>query len=106
MLTQQQLIELIDEHGHDYFTDTYGNESLTIQVDGDEYKIKCVEHFGGEGEGDKYWAVFSVTNTKTNKVEYWKIPGWYASYQGGEYTFSSMFRVEQVEKTITVWKEI
>jgi hypothetical protein len=44
------------------------------------YFFKNVEQFGGEGKGDQYWVVFSVTHN--DEVSYFKINGWYASYDG------------------------
>jgi len=46
------------------------------------YLIEVVDHHGGEGEGDEYWSVFSVTHF--DEVYYFKIHGWYASHYGSE----------------------
>ena len=42
------------------------------------------DSFGGEGQGDDYWAVYSFTNG--TDVVYVKFSGWYASYSGSEFT--------------------
>ena len=55
-------------------------------------------HFGGEGQGDDYWTVYSFTNG--TDVVYVKFQGWYASYSGSEFTewfFVEPKKVEVVE---------
>ncbi len=56
-----------------------------------------VETFGGEGEGDQYWAVIKLGD------RYFRKEGWYASHDGG-YLDGDLFEVEPVEKTITVYE--
>lgn len=46
------------------------------------YKHK--DNHGGEGEGDQYWSVYSFTNGAD--VVYVKFNGWYASYDGSNFT--------------------
>lgn len=80
----------------DYFTDPDWNSFYKDVFHEDLYKasdvyktlldnnyvIKVVDHFGGEGQGDTYWSVFSVTHF--DDVCYFKIDGWYASHYGAE----------------------
>ena len=54
---------------------------------------------GGEGAGDEYWSVYSFT--RGDEKVYVKFNGWYASYNGAEFT--EWFFVEPKEKVITVW---
>ena len=42
------------------------------------------DSFGGEGQGEDYWSVYSFTNG--TDVVYVKFNGWYASYSGSEFT--------------------
>lgn len=56
--------------------------------------------YGGEGEGDDYWSVYSVTNGED--TVYMRFQGWYASYHGSEFT--EWFFVEPKEKTIVVFE--
>lgn len=51
---------------------------------------KHENNFGGDGQGDDYWSVYSFTNG--TDVVYVKFNGWYASYSGSE--FSEWFFVE------------
>lgn len=61
---------------------------------------KLVAEYGGEGQGDEYWVVISVSDGKTTR--YFRKDGHYASYYGGEldgYTAE----VQPKEKVITVY---
>lgn len=42
---------------------------------------KVESEYGGEGDGDQYWVVVSLTDGLTTR--YFKRHGWYASYDGG-----------------------
>ena len=53
------------------------------------------DNFGGEGQGEDYWSVYSFTQGK-EKV-YVQFQGWYQSYNGSEYT--EFFFVEPKEVT-------
>ena len=56
----------------------------------------CDNH-GGEGEGDSYWSVYSFTDG--DNVVYVQFDGWYASYNGSEFT--EWFFVEPKEVLVT-----
>ena len=62
----------------------------------------CVEHFGGEGQGDTYYSVYKFTDTSTKEKVFVKFEGSYASYCGSE--FNSWFFVTPKEKTIVVYE--
>ncbi|AUE23528.1 hypothetical protein SEA_TONIANN_18 [Gordonia phage Toniann] len=62
-----------------------------------------VEDFGGEGQGDKLWFVFKITDANGGE-RYFRKSGWYQSYSGGEYDGPTV-EVEPAEKTITVWNK-
>lgn len=59
-------------------------------------------NYGGEGQGDDYWSVYSFT--RGNEKVYVKFNGWYASYNGAE--FNEWFFVEPKEKVITVFEPV
>jgi len=63
--------------------------------------VNVVESHGGEGQGDRYYMVFSVTNE--SEVRYFKIDGYYASYAGGEFD-GPFTEVHPVTKTVTVYE--
>ena len=68
----------------------------------DGLTIYCAEQFGGEGEGEEYWCVMSVTD-KAGEETFWKVPGWYASHHGSELEIENIFEVVLKEKVIKVW---
>lgn len=59
---------------------------------------------GGEGDGEEYWIVFLVQEVGANNKYYYKVPGWYQSYHGGELEWENIYPVEPVQKVITVWE--
>ena len=60
------------------------------------------DNYGGEGQGDDYWSVYSFT--RGDEKVYVKFNGWYASYNGAEFT--EWFFVEPKEKVITVFDRL
>lgn len=69
------------------------------------YVIEVVDHYGGAGQGESYWSVFSVTHF--DDVCYFKIDGWYASHYGSEISGSSydFYEVKKVPVQTYEWKE-
>lgn len=74
-------------------------ESIKIN---DIYSLTIADSFGGEGQGDQYWFVFSVDKDGVAE-SFWKVPGWYQSYNGGEYEFNGVHEVESREVVVTKW---
>lgn len=69
------------------------------------YSFNHVETYGGgEGDGEEHWIVFTV-NKGEEIVSYWKVPGWYQSYHGGELEWGNIFEVEPVEVTVTQYNK-
>lgn len=63
--------------------------------------VVCKEdHYGGEGQGDEYWTVYSFSRG-TEKV-YIQFNGWYASYNGAEFT--ERFFVQPRQKMVTYYE--
>ena len=60
-----------------------------------------VDEYGGEGKGDEYWVVFSLTDGDVTR--YFKKSGGYASYHGGELD-GNLEEVSPKKKEITVWE--
>ncbi len=77
----------------------YGDKKNTVEVPGLP-TLKYVDSYGGEGQGDAYWVVFSVDN------QFFRIDGWYASYDGGELD-GELYEVfpEEVTKTVYLRKK-
>jgi len=91
-LTAKEVQEKIEEYTEGGEYEGYGNFYEYIKDEGIDWRtkkpieiqvpglptIKFEDDFGGEGEGDDYWVVFSVGN------QYFRVNGYYASYHGGE----------------------
>jgi hypothetical protein len=94
---------VLDEYGRGLFADKsdfhYAGDNVPAKISG--FTITKLESYGGEGEGDSFWAVFSVEKDGVQK--YWKWDGWYASYDGGY--LESLFEVEPEQVVVTKWKE-
>lgn len=60
-------------------------------------RVNFIDNFGGEGQGEDYWAVYSFTDS--DNVVYVQFDGWYASYNGSEY--SEWFFVEPKQVVVT-----
>lgn len=79
----------------------FKHEGSTKPVTYDGFSANVVAEFGGEGEGDQYWMVISVSDGETTR--YFRRDGWYASYDGG-YLDGDTYEVKPAEKTITVYE--
>jgi hypothetical protein len=97
--------ELFYEHDHEparwMYEDVYSSANK-IEEEGEfkeEFKklgkFEMVEEFGGEGQGDDYYAVYHFIDHDV----YIKFQGWYASHRGSEYEEMYEVRPEQVTKT-------
>lgn len=67
----------------------------------DGFTAKVEAQYGGEGEGDQYWMVISISDGNTTR--YFRRDGWYASYDGG-YLDGDTYEVSPKEKVITVYE--
>lgn len=64
-------------------------------------KPECVDSFGGEGQGDNYYKIWSFT--KAGETLYVKLAGYYTSYNGA--TYDNMFFVEPHPETVVVYRK-
>ena len=55
------------------------------------YKVKGEDGYGGEGQGDEYWVVFSVE--KDSEKTFFRLDGWYSSYDGSSFDDTHNFVV-------------
>lgn len=76
---EKRLTEIEGEGSLEIFDELHGNNKNIPQVDGWP-EIKYVASYGGEGQGDEYWVVFSVGN------QFFKLGGFYDSWNGNEWT--------------------
>ena len=66
-------------------------------------KVRVTEQFGGEGKGDQYWMVFEVDCGCGPDNRFFRIDGWYASYDGGYYD-GNLYEVKPVQKVVTFYE--
>lgn len=76
------------------------NESMPCEVPG-LGTLTYTEDYGGEGQGDSYWVVFSLQDAETKR--YFKKDGWYQSYAGGELD-GDLQEVTPKAATVIVWE--
>ena len=101
----------VDEDGNELeynygslFAD-FVNEETEQPLDYHGYKLNVVEQRGGEDQGSDYWVVFSAE--KDGEKKYFKLQGWYASYEGHTYEdYTDFYEVEEVEVMVKQWKEV
>lgn len=68
-----------------------------------DLEFNLVESVGGEGQGDHYHVVFSVTHSGQTKL--FRLDGWYASFNGYEFhNMMDFYEVERQPKTIYVYE--
>ena len=105
MLTREEILKTLTDNFKevlDLEDLQWGHKKNGLTTE-DGIVIKCVEQVGGEGEGDHYHIVTSLT--KDNKTTLIKHVGFYSSYVGVEFDGLDSFDiVEKKEKTITVYE--
>lgn len=65
-------------------------------------KIVHQDNYGGEGQGEDYWSVYKFIDKSTKEVCHVKFQGWYASYNGAEFTEYKF--VEPKERMVTFYE--
>jgi hypothetical protein len=123
MVTVAQVDEVVESGvlGRDHSYVNRANETVTYHVDISSWeevkyelgsegvdtpigRIARVDEYGGEGMGDDYWVVVSVTQPD-GTVQYFRRTGWYASHDGG-YLDNETEEVEAFEKTVTDYRSL
>jgi len=67
----------------------------------DNLTAKVVSEYGGEGKGDQYWMVVSLSDGETTR--YFRKDGWYASYDGGSLD-GDTYEVKPAERLVTYYE--
>jgi hypothetical protein len=71
------------------------------------YNVTIVDTFGGEGKGEKYWVIFSISiNGDPDTEKTYRVNGEYYSYAGVTLYFSNIEEVKKVKVTTTKWKAV
>lgn len=65
--------------------------------------VKLVDEYGGEGQGDEYYFVFSVTDGDVTR--FFKRHGYHVSHDGS-YLEGPTTERTPVEKTVIVWQSV
>lgn len=87
------------EAGMDYKYQEEEPEGFDTALKEKGIKYNHVDNYGGEGQGEDYWSVYSFNND--DELVYVKFDGYYASYDGS--TFQEWFFVEPTEVVVTQW---
>lgn len=61
-----------------------------------------IRYGGGEGDGEEHYIILKVTKNGENPL-YFKVPGYYASYDGAHLDFEYTTEVKPVEKPVIFW---
>ncbi len=77
-----------------------------INIESNQYNIKIMDRYGGEGRGEDYWVVFSITiNTDETTQKIYKVDGEYYSYEGSTLYWDDIKEVECVKVVVNRWRE-
>ena len=57
-----------------YHGPLYSDSKIVEKLNELGYELKSVDGYGGEGKGDDYWGVFSITDS-SDEISYFKISG-------------------------------
>lgn len=116
-LTAQEAQELLldysfddtNYHG-DPFTYTvedfrdYWNEEVTEAEFEGVGKFEVVQVKGGEGQGDRATVVFRFVPAGSDSTLYFRVDGYYTSYDGVDFSYSTLREVQLKEKVIKVYE--
>jgi|LakMenE18May11ns_1017448.scaffolds.fasta_scaffold9399892_2 hypothetical protein len=98
----EDVIDTLEE-----FIQYYRIDATTdINIGSNKYDIKIMDGYGGEGKGEDYWVVFSITINKdetTQKI--YMVNGEYYSYEGSTLYWHNVKEVECVKVVVDKWRE-
>jgi hypothetical protein len=92
-------LDEVDLNDDSVWQEYHGFDSKEATYEG--WTAKVVQSYGGEGEGDQYWMVVSISDGETTR--YFRKDGWYASYDGG-YLDGDIHEVQPKEKLVTFYE--
>lgn len=70
-----------------------------------DFSISIKEVFGGhEGGGEEHFIVFELFKNDEN-LGFYKVPGYYTSYNGSELYWNDTYKVNPVEVTNIEWQK-
>ena len=86
----------------------YELEECFYGKDGFDYggfNIILEDEFGGEGQGDDIWKVFKIEDMETKEKTYFKVRGYYDSWNGTDWD-GTITLAKPVEVTVIQWEDI
>lgn len=86
----------------DGWSDFHHEEVTELDVEGFGH-LQVIDTTGGEGQGDHAHIVFKLTEDDFT-VRYYKVDGYYSSYDGVDWDGSDLYEVTPRERTITVYE--
>ena len=92
----QRVQTALSEHVEGYWTEWFGGPGSAVVEGLGEVKVVSAE--GGEGQGDHAHIVFEVEG------RFFKLDGYYASFDGFDWSYSDLYEVVPKEKVITVYE--
>ena len=95
---QKMFHQDFDEEISEY--DDEETRAFKIALEAKKITVKHVQHYGGEGEGEQYWTVYSFSNA--SELVFITFDGYYQSYDGA--TYRGFYEVEPVEKLVTFYE--
>jgi hypothetical protein len=111
--TAQQVSDAIKAQAEDWGYSGYqiSQGTFWLEIGGPEVVpgidgvIETVETRGGEGQGDQYVVVLKLTTTD-DEVQYFRIDGYYSSYDGVDFSYADLYEVRPREKTIITYEAV
>jgi hypothetical protein len=111
-MNRQELYEIIDSVGRKnsrefvrracgQYPEIYDDDEVVQKLERLGYTVNSVDGYGGEGQGEDYWGIFSLE--KDGVETYWMLSGWYASFNGAEVELDSLEEVKPKEVTVRKW---
>jgi hypothetical protein len=85
-----------------FFYGYCSNDEIEKILNDKSCKFAEVDHYGGEGQGERYYTTYSVTDLISTETVYVQFYGYYTSYDGA--TYEGWKFVEPITKTITVYE--
>lgn len=118
MITEAKVHELLSQEFEDSYKGYKGDivkykyslqsqlkEGEHVDTTIDNVSFKEVERYGGtEGSGEEHWVVFSVESG--GDIQYFKVPGYYQSYNGAELEFENLYEVTPGEVMVRIWNKV
>ncbi len=101
--TAKSLLKLMKETDNDYQSELH-DEDGDLDL-GFGWNISHYFQYGGEGMGDEYYIILEL---KKDGIRHslWEVPGWYASYDGGELEWGNLFQCEEYKYEATGYRSI